>query len=145
MIVVGAASREASWDMIYGGYGPDVAVIDRALEKVFARYAVDPERVAIEGFSDGASYAASLGLTNGDLFKHLIAFSPGYSKPVKLRGRPRVYITHGTEDPVLPIRRTSRRIVPELRKLGYDVRYVEFEGGHVPGATEAAVDWFLNR
>jgi len=145
MIVVGVASRRASWDMIYGGYGPDVAVIDRALKKVFSRYAVDHTRVGIEGFSDGASYALSLGLTNGDLFRHVMAFSPGYVDPAGVRGRPRVFISHGTEDPVLPIDRTSRRIVPRLRKNGYDVRYTEFAGGHVPDpvAVDAAVRWFV--
>jgi phospholipase/carboxylesterase len=34
--------------------------------------------VALGGFSDGASYALSLDLTNGDLFASLIAFSPGF-------------------------------------------------------------------
>ena len=30
-------------------------------------HAVDPARIAVAGFSDGASYALSLGLTNGTL------------------------------------------------------------------------------
>ena len=146
MIVVGVASRDRSWDLIYGGFGPDVAVINRALKKVFARYAVDPKRVGIEGFSDGASYSLSLGLTNGDLFKHVMAFSPGYMDPGTLRGDPRVFVAHGTDDTTLPIDRTSREIVPELRRDGYTVRYMEFDGGHrpYPPATDAAVRWFVN-
>jgi len=51
--------------------------------------------VAIQGFSDGASYALSLGLTNGDLFTHVIAFSPGFAAPAEQRGRPRIYVSHG--------------------------------------------------
>ena len=118
-----------------GGYGPDVLFINRALEHVFARYAVDPSRVAVEGFSDGASYALGLGLTNGDLFGHVLAFSPGFVAPVRPHGMPPVFISHGTGDNVLPIARTSRRIVPRLREQGYQVHYVEFDGGHtVPAA-----------
>ncbi len=145
MIVVGLASRRSTWDMIYGGYGPDVATIERALNKVLTRYAIDRSHVAIEGFSDGASYALSVGLTNGHLFTHVLAFSPGYMEPADLRGRPRIFITHGTEDPVLPIDRTSRRIVPELRKARYELRYEEFDGGHAPdpGLVDEAVRWFL--
>lgn len=32
------------------------------------------------GFSDGASYALSLGLPNGNLFSHIVAFSPGFMR-----------------------------------------------------------------
>lgn len=145
IIVVGVASRQNSWDVLYGGFGPDVTVINRALGKVFARYAIDADRIGIEGFSDGASYALSLGLTNGDLFSHIMAFSPGFMSPGEKRGDPRVFIAHGTQDTTLPIDRTSREIVPELRDDGYEVRYVEFEGRHkpYPPATDAAVKWFV--
>ncbi len=33
-----------------------------------------------QGFSDGASYALSLGVPNGDLFTHIVAFSPGFMR-----------------------------------------------------------------
>jgi phospholipase/carboxylesterase len=51
-----------------GGYGPDVEFIDRALDWAFDRLTLDIRKLAITGFSDGASYALSLGITNGDLF-----------------------------------------------------------------------------
>jgi phospholipase/carboxylesterase len=86
LLLVAPESRLATWDVLVGGYGPDVAYVDRALAQVFARYAVDPSRVAVEGFSDGASYALSLGLTNGDLFTHVLAFSPGFAAPETPRG-----------------------------------------------------------
>ena len=56
--------------MLIGRYGSDIAFIDRALAQIFNRNAIDPSKVAIAGFSDGASYALSVGLTNGDLFTH---------------------------------------------------------------------------
>jgi phospholipase/carboxylesterase len=130
LLLLAVESRDRTWDVIIRSYGPDIAVIDRALEQTFRRYAVDAERVAIAGFSDGASYALSVGLTNGDLFTHIIAFSPGFMAPVAQEGTPQVYISHGTGDTVLPIDRCSRRIVPQLQRAGYDTRYREFEGGH---------------
>jgi phospholipase/carboxylesterase len=138
------ASRGQTWDVLEGGYGPDVETIDAALAQVFAGYAVDPARLALGGFSDGASYALSLGLINGDLFTHLLAFAPGFMAPAAQRGQPRIFISHGTRDAVLPIDRCSRRIVPQLRRAGYDVRYDEFDGPHtVPPAIAAeAIAWF---
>jgi hypothetical protein len=56
---------------------------------------VDPTRLAVGGFSDGTSYALSLGLTNGDLFSHVLAFSPGFAVPARRRGRPRLFLSHG--------------------------------------------------
>lgn len=142
-ILLAPASRAPTWDVIAGGYGPDVATIDAALERVFAGYAVDPARVALGGFSDGASYALSLGLSNGTLVTHLIAFSPGFAAPAAREGTPRVFMSHGTDDRVLPIDRCSRRLAPALRAAGHDVTYEEFAGGHVvPSALAArAVEW----
>ena len=146
LILLATDSRARTWDIILGGYGPDVAFIDRALAESFARCAVDPTRIAVEGFSDGASYALSLGLTNGDLFARVVAFSPGFMAPAERRGTPRVFISHGTRDEVLPIERCSRRIVPLLQGAGYDVHYQEFDGGHTvpPEIAREAADWLAN-
>src|SRR5687767_3702155 len=59
--VLAPDSRDSSWDVIRGGLGPDVTFINSALERVFESTAVDPARVSIGGFSDGASYALTLG------------------------------------------------------------------------------------
>jgi|SRR5918911_506848 predicted esterase len=78
LLLLAPASHDRTWDLLVGSrYGPDLDLIDRALEQMFSSYAVAPERIAIGGFSDGASYALSLGISNGDLFTHVIAFSPG--------------------------------------------------------------------
>ena len=145
LVLLAPESRRHTWDVILSLYGPDIAFIDRALARTFERCAIDPARVAAEGFSDGASYALSLGLANGDLFSHVIAFSPGFLAPPGQQGAPRIFVSHGTEDEVLPIGRCSRRIVPRLRKVGYEVLYREFEGPHaVPRAiAREALDWFL--
>src|SRR5215213_7787396 len=146
LILLSPASRQSTWDVIRGGYGPDVAFIDRALAAAFARCAVDPELLAVAGFSDGASYALSLGITNGDVFGHVMAFSPGFMAPADQRGEPRIFISHGTKDQVLAIDRTSRRITPQLARAGYDVQYYEFDGPHTvpPEIAQQALDWFIS-
>jgi phospholipase/carboxylesterase len=141
LLVLAPASQGRTWDVILGGWGPDVRRIDDALEDVFSSYPVDPQRLAISGFSDGASYALSLGLANADLFTHILAFSPGFVVPVRPAGTPSVFVSHGRADEVLPIDRTTRRIVPRLRSAGIPVEVHEFDGGHTVPATiaEAAV------
>lgn len=140
-LVLVPQSLDTTWDAIRGGFGSDVRAIDEALDFVFDAYAVDPERIAISGFSDGASYALSLGLVNGTLFSQILAFSPGFVMPGAFEGRPGIFISHGVSDQVLPINRTSRRIVPALEAEGYTVDYREFDGGHMvpPDMIEAAL------
>lgn len=146
LLLLAPDSRGRTWDMILGGYGPDVAFLDSALSAVLARRRVDMGRLALGGFSDGASYGLSLGLANGDLFGAVLAFSPGFMAPLESRGRPRLYVSHGTGDGVLPIERCSRRLVPALRLAGYDVQYREFDGGHTvpPEIVRAAVEWLVS-
>jgi len=145
LLVFAPDSRRPTWDVIHGGFGADVAYIDEALAWIFDRYAVNPARVAAGGFSDGASYALSIGLTNGGLFTHVIAFSPGFMAPAERQGKPRIYISHGTRDRVLPIDACSRRLVPRLQREGYDLLYREFDGPHtVPGEiAREGLSWFL--
>ena len=145
IIVLAPESRGSTWDVIRGGYGPDVAFIDRALTAIFGLHPVDPARIAVSGFSDGASYALSLGVINGDLFDHILAFSPGFLVPTTTADTPRIFVSHGIHDEVLPIDPCSRRIVPALRRAGYDVDYHEFDGGHVvpPDMVERGVARFL--
>jgi phospholipase/carboxylesterase len=136
--VLAPDSRGASWDAIRGDFGEDVTFLNRALEIVFAGLAVDPARVALGGFSDGASYALSLGLANGELFPRVVACSPGFVIQAPAQGRPRFFISHGRSDQILPIDQCSRVIVPRLRTMGYDVTFREFDGRHELPAAVAA-------
>lgn len=146
-IIVLAPESQASetWDIVEGAYGPDIAFIDSALEVTFGRFAIDPHRVAIAGFSDGASYALSVGLMNGDLFRDILAFSPSFAEPAQNIGKPRIFISHGDKDTVLPVESSGRRLAKELREAGYDVDYREFDGGHIapPDLVIAAAKRFL--
>ncbi|MBT2519997.1 alpha/beta hydrolase [Arthrobacter sp. ISL-28] len=129
-LLAAPSSRGSTWDGVRSGYGPDVDVINRALARIFGLVSVDPHHIAVGGFSDGASYALGLGLANGDRFSKIIAFSPGFLPPAPRVGKPAIFVSHGDGDRVLPIDRTSRRLVPALEKDGYDVYYREFRGPH---------------
>lgn len=146
IVVLAPDSRDASWDLRLGGYGRDVQFIDYCLSYAFDRCVISPSRIGLAGFSDGASYALSLGATNGDLFTHMIGFSPGFYQPGRMRGKPKVFLSHGTADTVLPFAWTSTTLAPSLTSQGYNVRFEQFDGGHTVPLTTAtiAMDWFKN-
>ncbi|MGY1884244.1 alpha/beta hydrolase [Blastococcus sp. SYSU DS0753] len=145
VLVLAPRSGAPTWDLVAGRLGRDVAVLDAALAQVTDRVPVT--RCAVGGFSDGASYALSIGPANGDLFDAVLAFSPGFAHPPARVGRPRLWITHGTEDRVLPVARCGRRLAAGFRDAGEDLTYVEFDGGHVvrPEGVAAALEWWLGR
>ena len=127
-------SRHTTWDGITGDFGVDAEFVNRALVRVFETVVIDPSRIPVVGFSDGATYAMSLGLINGDLFKLVAAFSPGFVIHKAPQGMPQFFISHGTRDRILPIDRCGRRVAAELKSDGYQVTLREFDGGHeIPG------------
>jgi phospholipase/carboxylesterase len=139
-LLLAIGSRGVTWDVFSSKFSYDVKFIDQILAWAFERVSVDPTRVVVEGFSDGASYALGLALTNGDLFTRAVAFSPGFipnsdSEPV---GKAKIFDSHGVNDQILPIDNASRRIVADLKSRGYSVEYVEFTGGHTVTADVAA-------
>lgn len=147
IVVVIPDSRNPTWDMIYGEWGPDVRFIDRALDLAFSKCRIDPNKVAVGGFSDGATYALSLGITNANLFHTILAFSPGFVQPAVKTGKPRIFIGHGRQDEILPIDLTSREIVAALKEKNYPVKFEEFDGNHTMTREEVthAIDFFMGR
>jgi phospholipase/carboxylesterase len=145
VIVIAPDSRGMTWDGVSGEFGEDVAFIDRALAVANRRCDMDASRLALAGFSDGASYALSLGIVNGDLFGHVIAFSPGFVVPGVPHGAPEFFVSHGRADRILPIDLAGRRIARQLRSAGFSVLYVEFDGDHTvpPEIREQAAAWML--
>ncbi len=149
MVFLAPDSRDLTWDLMTHPnrtFGPDVEFLNEMLLYAFARCRIDPARIVLGGFSDGASYAISLGIGNGDLFSHVVAYSPGYFvAPDPIIGKPRVFVSHAPWDTVLRFRTTRDIIVPSLNGAGYDVTFHEFEGGHeVPAAvSDTALDWIF--
>jgi len=145
-LLLSPASEDYTWDAIRSGYGPDVRFIDQALNKVFSQCRVDARRIAVCGFSDGASYALGLGISNAALFQGIMAFSPCFVPPgAQKSGTPHIFISHGTKDEILPIESCSRQLVPQLKRSAYEITFQEFDGPHTvpPQIARQAIEWFL--
>jgi phospholipase/carboxylesterase len=146
VIVLSPSTRSGTWDAITsrGTFAHDFAKLDALLTQSFERCNVDATRIASGGFSDGGTYAVSIGLMNGDLFTHIIAHSPGYVISEERNGKPAVYISHGRQDEVLPFDRCGARIAAQLEREGYATRFDTFDGGHTaaPEIRSAALQWF---
>ena len=138
-------SQFPTWDIVVGGNGPDLERLDKALSEVASRFSIDPSHLGVAGFSDGGSYALSVGVTNGDVVSHVIAFSAGFMSVLQQNGTPRIFIAHGLEDEQLPIETSAHPHVTKLKAAGYDVTPFEFRGKHriEPPVVALAIDFFL--
>jgi phospholipase/carboxylesterase len=144
LVLLAVDSIGTTWDIISEDiYGPDLAFMDAALAAVFKTVNVDPARVAVEGFSDGASYALTLGRTNGDLFSHVISFSATLIPRNVPTGKPKFFLAHGINDTLDNITQIGDPLDASLVAAGYDVDYVRFDGGHeAPDAVvQQAIAW----
>jgi phospholipase/carboxylesterase len=150
VILVAPHSLDRTWDLIQNMQtddepwrGVDAHRLDQSLADLFRRSAVDPSHVVLLGFSDGASYALSLGVSNPKLFTAVIALSPGMVAPIgRLDHRQRVFIAHGRSDHVLPFDAT-RDIADALRRGGANVRFRPFDGDHQidPQSLTEGLEW----
>ena len=147
VVILAPDSREYTWDAITGAFGPDIEFLDRAIMKAFDRAFIDPCRVVVGGFSDGASYAISLGIRNARLFQGVVAFSPGFAIPAREVEKLPVFMRHGRQDQILPIDRASRPLLAALKEAKFTVDYEEFDGPHTmrPVDAHAAMQWVAAR
>lgn len=98
-------------------------------------HAIDPARLALVGFSQGAAVSAALLLSDPGLLRGvalLAGFLPevahGWAAPGLLAGR-RVFITHGLKDEIVPVAE-ARRARETLSGAGADVTYSEHPVAH---------------
>ena len=134
-----------TWDLVIGGHGPDLERLEIALAQVSAHFRIDPAHLAFAGFSDGGSYALSVGLTNGDMASHVIALSAGFMNTFTRNGSPKVFIAHGRADTQLPLETSARLHAMKLLEEGVDLTLLPFDGDHVivPQVVERAINFFL--
>jgi phospholipase/carboxylesterase len=150
LILLAPRSAGPTWDLIENmqmdedpWHGPDAHRLDQSLADLFSRAAIDPSHVVLLGFSDGASYALSLGLSNPKLFTTVIALSPGMLDPPRRVDREQqVFIAHGRSDGVLSFD-AARDMAEALRRAGHTVRFQPFDGGHQidPVSLTQALEW----
>jgi predicted esterase len=145
-------SLAPTWDLIAGGGRPDLDFLEWAYSLVYRRYPIDPARQALLGYSDGASYALSVGLSNPRVFSAVMGWAAGFRAfdPVAAAGcdrRPRVLLEYGTHDELFPFERVALPMRADLERDGYDVTFRVDEGGrHWPSGSfqREALDWFFS-
>jgi phospholipase/carboxylesterase len=144
-VVLAPDSRDWTWGSILGNWEPDFEFLQQAVQQTQTRCTIDRERIWLGGFSDGASFSLSLGISYGNVFRRVYAGSPGVMQPIAVNGKPPIFISHGTADQTMPIDATSRKFVPRLKALGYDVTYREYEGRHQlpPEILREVIEWFV--
>lgn len=129
-------------------YGSDVGRIERALAAALKASDVDRRSTILAGFSDGASYALSLGMANPGVFRGVVAIAPGFHlEPAAINPKQRLFIAHSPEDRILPFARTRDATVAPLKRAGFDLRFRPFSGGHRadPKVMAEGVDFVLGR
>ena len=140
-LVLAPDSRGATWDAVTGEFGPDVPFLSRALAVVRpAASSIPPSGAGrILGRRDLCPRARASQRRPIHPPARLLARLPdpgcsaGHAADLRLPW---------VADEILPIASCSRKLVPALRRQGYDVRYREFEGRHeVPRADRAREAW----
>lgn len=150
-IFVVPRSVQLSWDLISGGERPDLDFLEWIYGQIYQRYPVDPARQALLGYSDGASYALSVGLSNPHLFSAVMGWAAGFaaiddSHVAPDAPKPPILLEHGTHDELFSFERVALPMRAELERLGYRVDFRVDEGGrHWPSGSfhGEALDWFF--
>jgi phospholipase/carboxylesterase len=115
-----------------------LAALRQFIEQVPASYAIDPQRIIVMGFSQGAAMAYALLLAQPQLITGIAAlagFIPeparAWATPNHLAGKP-VFIAHGTEDSTVPLAdaESARDL---LTGCGAQVTYITDPTGHKVG------------
>lgn len=111
-----------------------VFLISRFIEEAVNRYNLDPTRLALIGFSQGAVLGYAVALHNPRLLKALVALS-GYMNtrllpPIgTVSSSTHVYSSHGVMDQVIPVS-WARRTPSLLEQYGLSSTYEEFPAAH---------------
>lgn len=112
-----------------------VALLERFIADALDRYAIDPQRLHLLGFSQGAMMASALTLMHPVWIAGAILLS-GYIPlnmefPIdeeQLAGKP-FFVAHGTQDAVVPLQ-LGRESETFLAAAGADLTYREYSIGH---------------
>lgn len=116
------------------------ALLERFLDAAIARYAIDPRKLIIMGFSQGGVLAYRLALGAPRRFAALIALS-SWLPPQMLAMLPEAdgreelptLVQHGSGDEIIAVARAQQSF-EALRTLRVPVTYREYEMGHEIGA-----------
>jgi phospholipase/carboxylesterase len=143
-------SVHPTWDLIAGANRPDLDFLQHAYDLIYRRYPIDPARQALLGYSDGASYALAIGLSNPQVFCAVMGWAAGFLAidDRRLRAtdrKPAVLLEYGTHDELFPFERVALPMRATLEGMGYSVEFRVDQGGrHWPSGSfhGEALDWF---
>jgi phospholipase/carboxylesterase len=145
-------SKLPTWDLIASPERPDLDFLEYAYDLIYRRYPVDAGRQALLGYSDGASYALSVGLSNPHLFRAVMGWAAGFialdpTFNLDADRKPLVLLEYGTHDQLFPFERVAIPMRENLRKAGYTVEFRVDQGGKhwpSPDFLPEALDWFFS-
>ncbi len=145
-------SVDPTWDLIVGGAPNDLEFLEYAYDLIYRRYPIDADRQVLVGYSDGASYALSLVLSNPRLFDAALCWAAGFvvldrEDLNEADPKPRVYLEYGTHDELFAFDRVALPMKENLERAGYPVEFSVDEGGrHWPSGSfqGEALDWYFD-
>lgn len=159
--LVAVKSQAGTWDALgplfsnFSGSsirlpGGDKKRIEDAVAALKAEAPIDEDRIALFGFSDGATMALSLGADSPKDYPFVIAFAPGgviQRHAGKAAANQLMIIAHGTADRIIPYRHDLANVCPKVAVGKRSVRFITFEGGHRvnQSALRDVLDAFLDR
>lgn len=117
------------------GFDQSIELLRQFIDKLPSAYQVDPQRIFLMGFSQGAVMSFALGLTEPERYAGIVAMS-GYIARQTQRQAERerlaklpVLITHGTRDSVIPVS-FGREAREWLGGTPAQLAYHEYPMGH---------------
>jgi phospholipase/carboxylesterase len=117
------------------GFAQSIERLRQFIDKLPAAFQVDPQRIFLMGFSQGAVMSFALGLTQPQRYAGIVAMS-GYIAPqtqqdADLAGLAKlpILVTHGTRDTVIPID-FGRQAREWLGNTAVELAYHEYPMGH---------------
>lgn len=148
-IVIAPTARGDTWSLMDPAI--DTENFNQILERVRARWAIDPARLLLTGMSDGGTFTLLAGLAADSPFTHLAPVAASFhplllsvSEPTRLAGLP-IMLTHGALDWMFPVT-VGRTAHQALGMAGARVVYREIEDlSHVYPRDEnpGIMNWFL--
>ncbi len=145
-------SIQPTWDLITGAGRPDLDFLEFAYDLIYRRYPIDERRQALVGYSDGASYALSIGLSNPRIVRAVMAWAAGFvaydnTFVTDDDPKPELLLEYGTHDELFSFEQVALPMRASLEAAGYRVEFRVDEGGrHWPSGDfqRQALDWYAD-
>ncbi len=132
------------------GFRRSLDLVQEFVEAAIDAYDLDPDRVGLLGFSQGAITSMAALIERPDAYRWIVALN-GYlaesheTDAASAEGKP-VFIGGGTVDQIIPISRVEHA-AETLDAGGADVRFETYDAGHgtTPSELSDVVEWLETR